>query len=234
MNGAIYLIPVPLGDTEIDKVLPSYNREIISNIKHFVVEDIRSARRFLKKSNRDIIIDDLSFYLLNEHSNIDDIKGVLDVTSKGLNIGVISEAGCPAVADPGADIVALAQKRNIKVVPLVGPSSILMGLMGSGFNGQRFTFNGYIPIDAAERTRYIKLMENRIYKDDNTQIFIETPYRNNKLLNDILNNCQPNTKLCIAANISNKDEYIVTKTVAQWKGKLPDINKVPTIFLLYK
>ena len=234
METALYLIPVTLGDTSIEKVLPSYNKEIILGIKHFIVEDVRSARRFLKKVERNINIDELSFYTLNKHTSAEEISGYLKPLLGGESMGVISEAGCPAVADPGADVVAIAQRKNLKVVPLVGPSSIILSVMGSGFNGQSFAFHGYLPIDPSERIKRIKVLEQRIYSENQTQLFIETPYRNNKMMEDIVKNCRPQTKLCIAANITCEDEYIKTKTVKEWQGKLPDLSKIPCIFLIYK
>ena len=234
METALYLIPVTLGDTTIEKVLPSYNKEIILGIKHFIVEDVRSARRFLKKVERSINIDELSFYTLNKHTSAEEISGYLKPLLGGESMGVISEAGCPAVADPGADVVAIAQRKNLKVVPLVGPSSIILSVMGSGFNGQSFAFHGYLPIDPNERIKRIKVLEQRIYSENQTQLFIETPYRNNKMMEDIVKNCRPQTKLCIAANITCEDEYIKTKTVKEWQGKLPDLSKIPCIFLIYK
>ena len=234
MEVALYLLPVTLGDTAIEKVLPSYNREIIVNIKHFIVEDVRSARRFLKKVDADICIDELTFYPLNKHTSPEAISGYLAPLAEGHSMGVISEAGCPAVADPGADVVAIAQKRNFKVVPLVGPSSIILSVMGSGFNGQSFAFLGYLPVQQGERIKALKKMENRIYSEHQTQIFIETPYRNMKMLEDIIATCQPDTKLCIAADITLDTEFIKTKTVSAWKNQFPDLNKRPTIFLIYK
>lgn len=234
MEVALYLLPVTLGDTAIEKVLPSYNREIIVNIKHFIVEDVRSARRFLKKVDADICIDELTFYSLNKHTSPEAISGYLAPLAEGHSMGVISEAGCPAVADPGADVVAIAQKRNFKVVPLVGPSSIILSVMGSGFNGQSFAFHGYLPIEPADRMRRLKELEARVYSENQTQLFIETPYRNHKMLEDILKTCRPQTKLCIAANITCEGEFIQTKTVKEWKGKLPELNKIPCIFLIYK
>ena len=233
-KGTLYLIPVTLGDTPIDKVLPSANREVIASIKHFIVEDIRSARRFLKKSNPDIVIDNLTFYTLNEHTKGEDIGAYLNAINEGLNVGVISEAGCPAIADPGADVVAIAQKRGVKVVPLVGPSSILMSLMASGFNGQKFTFNGYLPIEQNERAKTIKLLEQRAYSEDTTQIFIEAPYRNAKLIADLVKSCRPQTKLCIASAITCDEEFIVTKPIKEWGKSLPEIGKIPAIYLIYK
>ena len=234
METALYLLPVTLGDTAIDKVLPAYNAGIIREIKHFIVEDVRSARRFLKKVDREIDIDTLSFYPLNKHTSPEDISGYLNPLAEGHSMGVISEAGCPAVADPGADVVAIAQRRNLKVVPLVGPSSIILSVMASGFNGQSFAFHGYLPIDASERTNTIKKLEGRIYSEHQTQLFIETPYRNNKLAEELIRTCRPSTKLCIASNITCEDEYIHTRPVKEWAGKVPDLSKKPTIFLIYK
>ena len=234
MDVALYLIPVTLGDTTIERVLPAYNKAVIQGIRHFIVEDIRSARRFLKKVDSSIDIDALTFYPLNKHTPMEAVASYLQPLQKGEPMGVISEAGCPAVADPGADVVAIAQQTGLKVVPLVGPSSILLSVMGSGFNGQSFAFNGYLPIEPPERAKKLKLLEQRVYTEHQTQLFIETPYRNNKMLEDILHNCRPQTKLCIAANVTCEDEYICTRTIKEWKGKLPDLNKIPCIFLLYK
>ena len=234
MEVALYLLPVTLGETPIEKVLPAYNKEIILDIKHFIVEDVRSARRFLKKVERSINIDELTFYPLNKHTSPEDISGYLKPLTEGNPMGVISEAGCPAVADPGADVVAIAQRKNLKVVPLVGPSSIILSVMGSGFNGQSFAFHGYLPIEPNERAKRIKTLEQRVYSENQTQLFIETPYRNHKMMEDIIKNCRPQTKLCIAANITCEHEFIKTKTIKEWQGKLPDLNKIPCIFLIYK
>lgn len=234
MDTALYLLPVTLGDTPIEKVLPDYNRSIILQIKHFIVEDVRSARRFLKKVDSNINIDELMFYPLNKHTSAEDISGYLNPLLEGHSMGVISEAGCPAVADPGADVVAIAQRKNLRVVPLVGPSSIILSVMGSGFNGQSFAFHGYLPIEPGERMKFLRELEQRVYAENQTQLFIETPYRNNKMMEDILKVCRPQTKLCIAANITCEGEYIKTKTVKEWKGKLPDLAKIPCIFLIYK
>ena len=234
MDAALYLLPVTLGDTSVESVLPIYNKEVILQIKHFIVEDVRSARRFLKKVDREIDIDSLAFYTLNKHTSPEEISGYLKPLYQGFPMGVISEAGCPAVADPGADVVAIAQRQNLKVVPLVGPSSIILSVMASGFNGQSFAFHGYLPIEPDERIKTIKRLEQRAYSESQTQLFIETPYRNNKMMEDILRNCRPQTRLCIAANITCEDEFIKTKTVKEWQGKLPDLSKIPCIFLIYK
>ncbi|MCK9169750.1 MAG: SAM-dependent methyltransferase [Treponema sp.] len=235
IENALYLIPSLLGETDAEQVLPSYNHDIVVQIKYFIVENVRSARRFLKKVDKDIDIGTLTFYELSEHTDVTQIGNYLDPLKNGSAMGVISEAGCPAVADPGAAVVAIAQKQNLRVIPLVGPSSIIMAVMGSGFNGQSFAFNGYLPVKPAERAQKLKQLESRVYKENQTQLFIETPYRNAKMIETILSALRPETKLCIAAGITCPEEYIHTRTVAQWKKTaLPDLNKVPAIFLLYK
>lgn len=234
METALYLLPVTLGDTPIETVLPSYNHDIIVHIRHFIVEDIRSARRFLKKVDRNIDIDSLTFYPLNKHTSPEALSGYLKPLEAGESMGVISEAGCPAVADPGADVVAIVQRKGLRVIPLVGPSSIILSVMGSGFNGQSFAFHGYLPIDAPERIKTLKLLEQRIYSENQTQLFIETPYRNHKMFDDIVSTCRPQTKLCIAANLTCEGEYIKTRSIKDWKGHCPDLSKIPCIFLLYK
>ena len=230
---ALYLIPVPLSDGAVEEVVPACNIAIVREVKHFIVENVRSARRFLKKCDREINIDELTFYELNRHTDPNAISSYLLPLEQGSAMGVISEAGCPAIADPGADVVAIAQRKGLKVRPLVGPSSILMGMMGSGFNGQSFAFVGYLPIDQGERSRKFKEME-RLIRDGQTQIFIETPYRNNKLMAEMCKVLPSNLALCVASNITGKDEMIVTKTVKEWSKTKYDFDKVPTIFLLYK
>ena len=234
MIPALYLIPNLLGETPVEQVLPPYNREIILGIRHFIVEDVRTARRFLKLVDRSIDIDQLTFYTLNKHTNPDEVASMLRPLEEGSPMGVISEAGCPAVADPGADVVAIAQREGLQVIPLVGPSSIILAVMGSGFNGQSFAFNGYLPIEPEERIKTLKKLEQRAYTENQTQLFIETPYRNSKMMADILKACRPQTHLCIAAGLTTKDEYIKTCTVKDWNGKLPALEKIPCIFLIYK
>jgi 16S rRNA (cytidine1402-2'-O)-methyltransferase len=234
MIPALYLIPNLLGDTPVEQVLPPYNHEIIMGIRHFVVEDVRTARRFLKLVDRSIDIDQLTFYTLNKHTNPEEVASMLRPLEEGSPMGVISEAGCPAVADPGADVVAIAQRKRLQVIPLVGPSSIILAVMGSGFNGQSFAFNGYLPIEPDERIKTIKKLEQRAYTENQTQLFIETPYRNSKMMADILKACRPQTHLCIAAGLTTKDEYIKTRTVKEWNGHLPQLEKMPCIFLIYK
>ena len=234
MEPALYLIPVTLGDTPLSRVLPDYNAEIIRGIKHFIVEDVRSARRFLKKVDRDIDIDGLTFFAMGKHAAPEQFAAYLRPLEQGLPVGVISEAGCPAVADPGADVVAIAQRKGLRVVPLVGPSSMILAVMASGFNGQSFAFNGYLPIDPPERIRRIKALEQRAYSEHQTQLFIETPYRNAKLFDTLLQACRPQTRLCVAAGITCPEEFIKTRTVQDWKKRpLPDLSKIPAIFLIY-
>ena len=231
---SLYLIPTSLGDTSFEKILPVYNTEIITALRYFVVEDIRTARRFLKKTNPAIDINSLTFFILNQHTTPEEIGSFLRPMFDGNDVGILSEAGCPAIADPGADVVAIAQKNNFKVVPLVGPSSILLALMASGFNGQSFAFNGYLPIQPAERSKALRRLETKAFSENQTQIFIETPYRNMKMLEEILLSCQHSTRLCIAADITLDTEFICTKTIREWKKNLPDLNKRPCIFILYK
>lgn len=231
---SLYLIPVTLGDTPIERVLPAYNKEIILSIRHFIVEEVRTARRFLKQVDRNINIDELTFYPMGKHADAALFSKYLDALRKGEDMGVISEAGCPAVADPGADVVAIAQREGHKVVPLVGPSSILLAVMGSGFNGQSFAFHGYLPIAPADRAKRLKQLESRSAAEHQTQLFIETPYRNHKIIADILATCNPRTKLCIASGLTTDKEYICSKTIKEWKQTtLPDLNKIPTIFAIY-
>ena len=234
MDAALYLLPVTLGNTPLNRVLPQHNIEIIKGIRHFIVEDIRSARRFLRQADAQFDIDGSQFYELNKHTSVNDIAGYLAPLSQGHPMGVISEAGCPAVADPGADVVAIAQRKGMKVVPLVGPSSIILSVMASGFNGQSFAFHGYLPIKPDERAKKLKQLEQRIYNDNETQIFIETPYRNGKMIEEIIKNCRPQTKLCIAANLTCDDEFARTRTIKDWRGNIPELSKIPCIFLLYK
>ena len=229
----LFLIPTSLGDCSFDTILPANNTAVVTALRYFIVEDLRTARRFLKKTNPAIEIDDLTFFLLNQHTTPEELSSFLRPMSQGHDMGVLSEAGCPAIADPGADVVAMAQRSDFTVVPMVGPSSILLSLMASGFNGQSFAFVGYLPIQPAERSKMLKKLEARAYTESQSQIFIETPYRNMKMLEEILQTCQPATRLCIAVDITLPTEFI-KKTVKEWKGQLPDLNKRPCIFLIYK
>ena len=234
---SIYLIPTHLSNAPLSNVLPDYNFKIIKQIKYFIVENIRTARRFLKQVDRTINIDELTFFELNEHTDKTLLISYIEPIKNNNDIGIISEAGCPAIADPGADIVAIAQEKNIKVIPLVGPSSILLSLMASGFNGQSFAFNGYLPIDKNERTNILKRFEKKIFSEHQTQIFIEAPYRNVQLVDDLCKTLNENIKLCIAVDITSENEVIKTKTIQQWKknvDSIGSIHKRPAIFLLYK
>ncbi len=235
METALYLIPVTLGGSDVKAVLPDSNHDIIMGIKFFIVENIRSARRFLKLVDKSVDIDSLTFYELNEHTDPRDITEYLNPLKEGNSMGIISEAGCPAIADPGSLVVAMAQKKNLRVIPLVGPSSIILSLMASGFNGQNFAFNGYLSAKPAERKTKLHQLENKIWKENQTQIFIEAPYRNMQMMESILSTCRGDTKLCIATALTCPDEYIHTHTVSEWKKiSHRDIQKIPTIFLLYK
>lgn len=222
-----------MGDTRPDEVLPARNLEAIKRVRYFVVENLRSARRFLKSVDRNICIDDLNMVELNEHTPAADVEAMLDPLAAGHDIGVISEAGCPAVADPGADLVAAAQRRGYEVVPLVGPSSIIMSLMASGFNGQSFAFVGYLPVEASRRAAAMKTMQQEIRSRRRTQIFIETPYRNNRLIDELTRTLPGDMLLCVASDITGPQQQIVTLPLSQWRARIYDYNKRPTIFLLY-
>jgi 16S rRNA (cytidine1402-2'-O)-methyltransferase len=232
MAGTLYLIPVTLGDSPVHHVIPAYVLELLDRLDHFIVEDLRSARRYLKKAGVEKAIDDLSFYMLNEHTEDQDMEELLLLLTTGNDAGMLSEAGVPAVADPGSGLVALAHRHNIRVVPLAGPSSILMALMAAGMNGQSFRFHGYLPVKKPQRLNSLRRIEKTALDTGETQIFMETPYRNMNLLEDIVGTCRDNTLLCIAADISLATESIKTKTVREWKGQLPDIHKRPAVFLL--
>lgn len=237
LEAGLYLIPTQLSDVPLERVLPAHNITVVRELHFFVVESLRSARRFLKKCDRDIDIDSLTFNELNEHSDLKDtaaIEALLGPIGRGEAVGVISDAGCPAVADPGADLVAIAQRKGYKVFPLVGPSSILMSLMASGFNGQSFAFLGYLPVDAQARQARLKEMTRRIEREHQTQIFIEAPYRNNQLIADLAAHLPTGMRLCVASDITGEGQSIVTRTIAQWRQARYDYHKVPTIFLLYQ
>lgn len=234
VEAALYLFPVPLSDSSrVSDVLPPGNGELLRRIRYFLVENVRSARRFIKRVDPSIDVNLMTFTVLDEHTRPEEVEGMLAPLEAGEPMGVISEAGCPAVADPGADAVAVAQCRGLKVVPLVGPSSILMALMGSGFNGQSFAFNGYLPIEPQKRASRLREMENRIRRERQTQIFIETPYRNNKLIAELSRALPGQLRLCVASDITGKGESIVTRPLSQWAKASYDYAKVPTIFLLF-
>ena len=232
-HGTLYLIPVTLGDDAIGKALPADVVAIAQQLDTFVVENEKTSRRFLGTIKTARPVRELTLLTLDEHTTDKELPALLAPLLAGQDVGLISEAGCPGVADPGAQLVALAHRNNIRVVPLVGPSSILLGLMASGLDGQRFTFLGYLPTEKAERVKRLREIEAESRKRCETQIFIETPYRNGHLLEDILATCQPETRLCVACNLTLETERIVSKPVQDWKkSPLPDLHKQPAIFLL--
>lgn len=237
MYGTLYLIPCPISDeTAISDVLPELNKQIIDTLDYFIVENTRSARRFLSKAKIARPIDELTFRELNEHiTSPREVEELVRPLLEGRSAGVISEAGVPAVADPGALVVAQCHRRGIKVVPLVGPSSIILSVMASGLNGQSFAFNGYLPVKEPDRSRAIKRYETRAMAENQSQLFIEAPYRNAKLFEQLLKTCAPTTLLTIAVDITAPTESIITRPIAEWrKGSMPEINKRPAIFILGK
>lgn len=231
-KGKLYLIPSTLGDNEPLEVLPISIKRAIENIDHYIVENEKTARRFIKKISPRKSQPSLQLVTLNKYTELESLPGFLQPCIEGYDMGILSEAGCPGIADPGADVVKIAHEKKIKVIPLVGPSSILLALMASGFNGQSFAFNGYLPIDSDERKKTIKKMEKLSIELEQTQLCIETPYRNDKLLADMLKALSPNTKLCIACDITLNTEYISTKKVSEWKKGLPELHKRPAIFIV--
>lgn len=234
MTATIYLLPSVMSDTPPSAVLPAGNIEIVRRLKYFIVENVRTARRFLKACDREIDIDGLTFFELNRHTAPEELAGMLAPAEAGNDIGIISEAGCPAIADPGADIVALAQRRGITVRPLVGPSSIILSLMASGFNGQSFAFLGYLPIESDRRSAAMRAMERRVRNEHQTQIFIETPYRNNRVIAELAKVLPGAMLLCVASDITGGNERIITKPLSWWGKASYNYDKIPTIFLLYE
>lgn len=233
-KGTLFLIPSLIAENTVDYVLPSSVINLISDLDEFIVEDERSARRFLKGTGYTKSLDSLVLHTLNKYTDPGEIPSFINSVLLGRNVGLLSEAGCPCIADPGSYIAELAHQYGIRVKPLTGPSSVLMALMASGFNGQKFAFNGYLPIEKKARKKKIKDLEFLAVRENQTQIFMETPFRNMQLLNDILNFCKPGTLLCIASEISSEKEFILTKTIGEWKNKIPNLHKKPVIFLLYK
>ena len=231
-KGTLYLIPTLLGDTDIERVIPSYNIQIVRELSVFVVEELKSARYFLKKAGYPRPYDSAEFFVLNEHTPKGEISEMLDPLLKGLNVGLLSEAGLPCVADPGASLVNLCHQEEIQIVPLSGPSSIFMALMASGFNGQQFTFHGYLPIEAKEKIKKIREMEIAVNRSGQTQIFIEAPYRNRKLLQLLAETCRPETLICVACMISSSEESIITLPAESWRTRENEIDKKPVVFLI--
>jgi 16S rRNA (cytidine1402-2'-O)-methyltransferase len=234
MPGKLYMIPNTLGDSSIVSVLPAGVLGLIRELDHFIVENIRTARRFLIKCGYDKPIDDIRFFELNKHTANAEKAGFLAPCHKGISMGIISEAGVPGVADPGTEITALAHRQGIQVIPLTGPSSLLLALMASGLNGQEFCFHGYLPVNNPRRTKKIREIENSALRYGQTQMFIETPYRNDRLIEDILKTTDPGTMLCIACDISLPTEYIKTMKVFAWKKQRVTFHKRPCIFLIGK
>ena len=233
-KGKLYLIPTTLGESDPMDVLPQTVKRAIDFIDHYIVENEKTARRFIKAVNAQKVQANLKIALLNKHTEVSEHNAMIKPCLEGVNIGLMSEAGCPGVADPGAVIVKIAHEKGIQVVPLVGPSSILLAMMASGMNGQSFAFNGYLPIDKSDKKSALKNFEKMSSDKNQSQIFIETPYRNNKLLEDILSALQPNTHLCIAADITLPTEYIKTLRVADWKKTKVDLHNRPTIFIIHR
>ncbi len=234
LKPALYLIPVNISEAPLEDVIPQGNLGVVKGIRHLIVENVRTARRFLKRWDRSFDIDSITFYELNGHTDIKNISGYLEPLRRGEPVGVMSEAGCPAVADPGSSVVEIAQRENLRVIPMVGPSSILMSLMASGFNGQGFAFNGYLPIDEKERLRALKELESIAIKRGQTQIFIETPYRNNKMVKFLADNLRGETLLCVACDISDPEkESIITRKASAWRNSKENYDKRPAIFLIH-
>jgi 16S rRNA (cytidine1402-2'-O)-methyltransferase len=237
--GKLYLIPITLsnpGETTVvpEDVLPHTIKRTIDFVDYYIVENEKTARKFIKSIHPEKKQPDLKISVLNKHTEIVEHNDFIQPILRGENIGLISESGCPGIADPGADIVKLAHEKGIQVVPLVGPSSILLALMASGMNGQSFAFNGYLPIDKNDKKQALKSFERLSQEKNQSQLFIETPYRNNKLMEDLLQILQPNTYLCVACDITLPTEYIKTKTVNQWKKEKADLHNRPCIFIIHK
>jgi len=233
MTGTLFLIPVPLGPVSPQGNLHAGVLACIRPLRHFVVEQAKTARAFLKAAGTDLPLQELQLEELNEHTRADALDRLLAPLRAGHDVGLLSEAGCPAVADPGADLVALAQRENIRVVPLVGPSSLLLALMASGLNGQRFAFLGYLPAKDVDRNKALRELESESRKHRQTQLFIETPYRNRAMFDAVLQACQPATRLCVATDLTLPGESVRTQTIAQWKKQTPpEIERRPTVFLL--
>lgn len=232
-KGKLFLLPCLLADDTHSKVLPVENAKVIKELTYFFVENIRSARRFISSLKLGIDIEQLQFFVLDKDSSVADLRTGFDLIESGISIGVLSEAGCPGIADPGSLAVDLAHKTEIEVVPMVGPSSILLALMASGFSGQSFEFHGYLPIEKVERIKALKMLEKESIQKNKTQIFIETPYRNMVLIQDVVENLHPNTLFCIASDITAENQFIKTQNVINWKKNIPELNKKPTVFLIW-
>ncbi len=232
MKPTLFLIPVPIADVSPDKVLPSEVNIILKDLKYLVVENPKTSMKFLRKAGLNPDFEKMVFFTLDEHTQPDEISGFLTPLRNGNNMGLMSEAGMPALADPGAGLIAMAHNAGFRVKPLTGPSSITLALIASGLNGQNFAFNGYLPVKKNDRIKAIRKIEEKLFREKQTQIFMETPYRNMALLNDLLSCCKPSTRLCIAADITGGDEFIITKSIGEWKKNIPDIHKRPAVFII--
>ena len=231
--GKLYLLPTPLSEGDPARLLTAAELEVIASLKCFVVEELRTARRFLSAAGLRGQIDSLELHELNEHTREDEVEALESLFTDGRDVGILSEAGLPAVADPGAQLVALCHRKGIRVIPLTGPSSLMLALMASGLNGQSFAFRGYLPAKTAERRHALQELEKTSSRLGQSQIFIETPYRNDSMLADIIGCCNPNTLLCIATDVTAEDEEIHTRTIAEWKKQQSTIGKRPSVFILY-
>ena len=231
-TGRLFLIPTVIAPNTTERVLSPQVVAELTRINYFLAENLRTARRFISSLRLGRPIDQLSFQVLDKRTPDSEVETLAKPLHQGHDVGVLSEAGCPGVADPGARAVAYAHQNRIQVIPLVGPSSFLLALMASGFSGQSFAFHGYLPIDREKRRKTLHQLEKSARQWHQTQIFMETPYRNNALLQDVLNHCQPTTLLCVAKNVTGTDEFILTQSIRQWRQHVPDLHKVPTVFLL--
>jgi 16S rRNA (cytidine1402-2'-O)-methyltransferase len=232
-KGVLYLIPVPLGQSSLDSVLPVAVQNRARQLQHFVAENAKSARAFLKLLPSGTPLQQIEIHELSEHTPARALPELLAPLHAGSDVGLISEAGCPAVADPGANLVALAQHEGIRIVPMIGPSSILLALMGSGLSGQNFSFHGYLPIKDEERQKKLRQLEKDSRQENRTQIFIETPYRNRQMLETLIKTCTDSTRICVATDLTLDNEFIMTRTPTEWRcNGLPEIDRHPTVFLL--
>jgi 16S rRNA (cytidine1402-2'-O)-methyltransferase len=231
-KGRLYLIPAPLSDSDLNDYIPARVRDIVNSLKYFVVEDLRTARRYISKLKIDTPIDELNFSLFNEHTDIKSISSLLNPVFQGYDLGLLSDAGMPCIADPGEELVRIAHSNGVTVIPLVGPSSIFLALAASGLSGEKFSFEGYLPAKTPDLIKIVRKLEQQSRQENQSKIFIETPYRSAKIFETILNICSPDTFVCVACNITSSDEFIQTRQVKEWKKNIPELNKKPCIFIL--
>ncbi len=232
MKPTLFLIPLPIADSPPETVLPSEVLRILKDLKYLVVENPKTALKFLRRTGLNLNFEQIVFLTLDEHTRPAEMTGLLTPLREGNNMGLMSEAGMPALADPGAELIAMVHNAKFRVKPLTGPSSITLALIASGLNGQNFAFNGYLPVKKEVRIRTLRRLEEKLYREKQTQIFMETPYRNMSLINDIISYCRSVTRLCIAVDITGNDEFIITKSVGEWKNNIPDIHKKPAVFII--